>query len=101
MNGGRSATDTARGAQRMNERVLYAGYQLTKMQVDILRFVAVYAIDHRGNSPGVAEVAKKFGLAWSTAYWHLSALSNKRLVELRDSKIVVERASWEPPDYLE
>lgn len=85
----------------MTDAILYQGYQLTKMQVDILRFVATYAVDHRGNSPGVSEVAKQFSLAWSTAYWHLSALSNKRLVELRDSKIVVEKSSWEPPDYLE
>jgi len=84
-----------------NDISFYTSYQLTPMQVDILRFVATYAIDHRGNSPGVAEVAKHFKIAWSTAYWHLSTLSHKRLVELRDSKIIVEKSVWEPPDYLE
>ncbi len=81
--------------------ILYAGYKLSPVQVDIFRYVADYAGSHLGNSPGVAEVAKQMNIPWSTAYWHLTVLSNKRLVELRDSKIIVERSNWEPPDYLE
>lgn len=84
-----------------SEVTLYTKYRLTPKQVDILRFVTTYATDHLGNSPGVTEVAKQFGIPWSTAYWNLSVLSNKRLLELRDSKIIVEQSSWEPPDYLE
>jgi Mn-dependent DtxR family transcriptional regulator len=85
----------------MNERALYMGYRISKTQLDVLRFVIEYAKDHNGNSPGVAEIAAHFEVAWSTARWHLGELSNKRLVELRDSKIVVEDANWEPPDLLE
>lgn len=85
----------------MTDQLLYVGYRLTRTQVDYLRFIVQYAIDHNGNSPGINEAAEQFGVTWSTARGHVIELSNKRLVQLKDGKIVVEESEWDPPDYLD
>jgi Mn-dependent DtxR family transcriptional regulator len=76
---------------------LVTGYGLTPLQAEYLRFIIEYAQDHNGNSPSKSEIANQFNVGWSTARWHVAALSNKRLVQEVDSKIVVEDAVWEPP----
>lgn len=76
---------------------LVMGYGLTPLQADYLRFIIEYAQDHNGNSPQISELAAQFGVSWSAARWHVSELSNKRLVRDIDKKIVVEDSVWEPP----
>jgi Mn-dependent DtxR family transcriptional regulator len=71
--------------------------QLTDLQRDYLMFVITYAQDHNGNSPGLRETAKHFGVHPSTARGHLGELANKRLLRFEDRKIIVEESVWTPP----
>ena len=82
----------------VNERMLYAGYNCTPLQIEYLRFIIEYARDHNGNSPDTAKLAAHFGVVWNTARGHIMQLSNRRLVRVIDSEIIVERSSWEPPE---
>lgn len=79
---------------------LHLAYGLTVAQIGYLRFIVEYARDHNGNSPGLRELARQFGVHHSTARGHIMELSNKRLVRIQDSKIIVEESVWESPPYF-
>ena len=85
----------------ITERQLYNVYNCTSTQIEYLRYIVTYARDHNGNSPGLRQSARHFGVSYSTARGHVAELSNKRLLRREDGVIIVEDSVWEPPDYIE
>lgn len=63
----------------------------------IVAFVAEYAVDHKGNSPSLGELAAHFQVSRQAIYVHTLKLANEDRVRWRDGKLCLIGAEFSPP----
>jgi DNA invertase Pin-like site-specific DNA recombinase len=69
----------------------------TTRRDQIIRFVAEYASDHKGNSPTLGEIASKFSISRQAVYTHTLKLSDERRAQWLDGKLCLAGAEFSLP----
>ncbi len=61
---------------------------------EILAYIVQYAIEHKGPTPTIREIAQHFRLAYTTCYYHIELLIKEGHLQKRDGKLIVTGAQW-------
>ncbi|HML24949.1 MAG TPA: hypothetical protein PKD09_25065 [Aggregatilinea sp.] len=65
---------------------------------DIYDFICAYADEKDGPTPSIREVAKAFGVYYSTAYHHVMKLIIDGRLRQEDGKLIVVGSEWIAPE---
>ena len=66
----------------------------------VLEFICRYKLEHAGNSPSYAEIAREFNITPDGARSHIYWLIIDNLIDIEDRMIVVKDSEWVPPGYF-
>lgn len=64
---------------------------------EIMAYICEYAGEKDGPTPSINEIARQFGLAYSTIYHHVLKLQVEGRLVQRDGKLCVVNSEWYPP----
>jgi len=67
---------------------------------EILLYICDYANERSGPTPSINEIAKHFGVAYSTVYHHVMRLGLDGKLLIRDGKLVVVGSEWFEPSEI-
>lgn len=68
-----------------------------KRRDEIMMFICEYAGPKNGPTPSINEIARRFGLAYSTIYHHVMRLQIEGRLIQEDGKLCVVGSEWYPP----
>lgn len=68
--------------------------------VDTYRFIADWALAHKGNTPSLRQIAQGCGFSGATAHYHIQVLIKQGLLERIDGALCVVRLQIIAPDNI-